>query len=136
MQNLRKLVNNWGGQAAAPAKGEPPPPATPSPKAQPVTPPLPVQPKKAQVRRPRCPPDPKAAGGKSIRRYPPAPVNKEKKNPAKNPGTASVNQVEEDKESSEDEGSDTDALSHLPTDDESGGEDKDADNVNGDAGEQ
>ena len=105
------------------------------PKAQPVTPPLPAQPKKAQVRRPRCPPDPKAAGGKN-KTVLPAPVNKGKKNPAKIPGTASVNQVEEDKESSEDEGSDTDALSHLPTDDESGGEDKDADNVNGDAGEQ
>ena len=55
---------------------------------------------------------------------PPAPANKGKKNPAKDPGTASVNQVGEDKESTDSEGNDTDALSHLPTDEESGDEDQ------------
>ena len=63
-------------------------------------------------------------------------MNKGKKNPAKDPGITSVNQVGEDKEPTDSEGNDTDALSHLPTDEESGDEDQDAGDVNGDAGEQ
>ena len=132
---LKKARQQLGGQAAAPAKGGPPAPATPPPKAQPVTPPLPAQPKKAQVRRPRRPQDPKVAGGKN-KATPPIPVNKGKKNSPKDPGTASVNQIGEDEKSSEDEESDTDALSHLPTDDESGTEDKGGDDMNEDTGEQ
>ena len=62
---LKKARQQLGGQVAAPAKGGPPKPATPPPKVQPTTPPLPAQPKKAQVRRPRRQQDPKATGGKN-----------------------------------------------------------------------
>ena len=47
--------------------------------------------------------------------------SKGKKTPPKNPGKASVNPVEDDTKSTDSGGDDTDALSHLPTDDESDG---------------
>ena len=132
---LKKAQQQLGGQAAAPAKGGQPTPTTPPPKAQPATPPLPAQPRKAQVRKPRRPPDPKVAGGtKKPAAQPPA--NKGKKSPAKDQGTASVNLVEEGSGPSESGGSDTDALSHLPTDEESGAEDKGTGEVNDDTGDQ
>ena len=59
---LKRARQQLEGQLAAPVKGGPPTPATPPPKTQAVTPPLPAQPKKAWVRGPRCPPDPKAVG--------------------------------------------------------------------------
>ena len=132
---LKKARQQLEGQAAAPVKGGQPIPATPPPKARPATPPLPTQPKKAQVRRPRRPQDPKAAGGKN-KPAPPAPGNKGGKNPNKNPGPTSVNPVEGDNESTDSDGNNTDALSHLPTDDESGTEDQGTGEVNGDTGEQ
>ena len=132
---LKKARQQLGGQAAAPVKGGQPTPVTPPPKAQPATPPLPAQPKKAQVRRPHRPQDPKAAGGKN-KQAPPAPGNKGGKNPNKNPGPTTVNPVEGDHESTDSDGNDTDALSHLPTDDESGTEDQGTGEVNGDTGEQ
>ena len=52
-------------------------------------------------------------GGGGNKTVSPAPGNKGKKNPPKNPGAASVNPVEEDKESADSDGNDTDALSHL-----------------------
>ena len=61
---LKKARQQLEGQVAAPVKGGPPTSATPSPKTQPAIPPLPAQPRKAQVRRPRRPPDPKVAGGR------------------------------------------------------------------------
>ena len=64
------------------------------------------------------------------------PVNKGKKNPAKDTGATSVNPVEGDEEPPEDEESDTDVLSHLPTDEESGPEDEGAGEANGDVGDQ
>ena len=76
------------------------------------------------------------AGGKNKTVPPPAPANKGKKNPAKNPGTTSVNPVEDDKESTDSDGNDTDTLSHFPTDEESGSEDKGTGEVNGDMEEQ
>ena len=132
---LKKARQQLEGQAAAPVKGGPPTPATPPPKTQPATPPLPAQPRKAQVRRPRRSQDPKAVGGKT-KTVSPAPVNKGGKNPAKNPGAISMNPVEEDKESTAGDGNDTDALSHLPTDEESGTEDEGPGEVNGDTEEQ
>ena len=132
---LKKARQQLGGQVAAPAKGGPSKPVTPPPKVQPTTPPLPAQPKKAQIRRPRRPQDPKATGGKN-KVVPPVSVNKGKKNPAKDPVITLVNQVGEDKEPTDSEGDDTDALSHLPTDEESGDEDQDAGDESGDAGEQ
>ena len=47
-----------------------------------------------------------------------------------------MNPVEGDKESTDSDGNDTDALSHLPTDDESGTEDPGTGEVNEDPGEQ
>ena len=61
----------------------------------------------------------------------PTPGSRGKKNPPKNPGAASVNPVEEDKESTDGGGNDTDALSHLPTDEESGAEDNGTGETNG-----
>ena len=110
---LKKARQQLGGQAPAPPKGGQTVPATPPAKAQPPTPPLPAQPKKAQVRRPRRPPDPKVGGKKNPTGQPP--VNKGKKNPAKDTGAASINPVEGDEDPPENEDSDTDALSHLPT---------------------
>ena len=120
---LKKARQQLENQPAAPVKGRPPKPVTPPPKTQPVTPPLPAQPRKAQVRKPRRPPDLKAAGGKA-KAVPSAPANKGKENPAKDSGKTSVNPVEKDEESTGSDGNDTDALSHLPTDEESGTEDE------------
>ena len=119
---LKKAQQQLGGQGVAPGQAGSPTPATPSPKAQPTTPPLPAQPRKAQVKNPRRPPDPKQAKGKN-KVVPPAPGNKGKKNPPKNPGTTSVNPIEDDGESTDSGGNDTDALSHLPTDEDSEGGD-------------
>ena len=118
-----------------PMKGGPQVPATPPAKVPPPTPPLPAQPKKAQVRRPRWPPDPKAAAGK---KSPPAqaPVNNGKKNPAKDTGTTSVNPVEGEEEPSEEGESDADALSHLPTDEDSEAEDEGSGGAEGDTADQ
>ena len=132
---LKKARQQLGGQGATPVKGGQSTPATPPPKAQPTTPPLPAQPKKAQVRRPRRPQDPKAAGGKN-KQSPPAPGNKGGKNPNKNTGPTTVKPVEEDKESTDSDGNDTDALSHLPTDDESEPENPGTGDVNEDPEEQ
>ena len=120
---LKRARQQLEEQPAAPIKRGPPTPATPPPKAQPATPPLPAQPKKAQVRRPRRSEDPKAVGGKN-KTVPPAPVNKGRKNPTKNTGTTSMNSVENEEELTGSDGNDTDALSHLPTDEESGMEDE------------
>ena len=132
---LKRARQQLEGQVAAPVKGGPPTPATPPPKTQPATPPLPAQPRKAQVRRPRHPPDPKAAGGKA-KAVPPAPANKGKKSPAKDPGITSMDPVEKDEGSMDSDGNDTDALSHLPTDEESWAEDEGLDKVNEDTEEQ
>ena len=70
--------------------------------------------------------------GRKNKPMPPAPVSEGKKNPPKDSGAASVNPVEEEPESSGSGGSDTDALSHLPTDEESGAEDKGAGEINED----
>ena len=78
---------------------------------------------------------PKGDGGKG-KTAPPAPVNKGKKNPAKDSGKTSVNPVEKDEESTGSDGNDTDALSHLPTDEESGTEDEGPDKIDEDAKEQ
>ena len=142
---LKKARQQLGGQGATPVKGGQSTPATPPPKAQPATPPLPAQPKKAQVRRPRRPQDPKATGGKGKQTSPvpgnkggnnPVPGNKGGKNPTKNPGPTAVNPVEEDKESTDSDGNDTDALSHLPTDDESEPENSGAGDANENSEEQ
>ena len=115
---LKKARQQLGGQTPAPTKGGPPAPTTPPAKVPPPAPPLPAQPKKAQVRKPRPSQDPKVAAGK---KNPPAqaPVNKGKKNPAKDTGATSVNPVEGEEEPSEEGESDADALSHLPTDEDS-----------------
>ena len=134
---LKKARQQLGGQGVTSGQGGPSAPATPPPKTQPTTPPLPAQPKKAQVKRPRRPPDSKAVGGGGKNKpVSPAPGNKGKKNPPKNPGAASVAPVEEDKESAESDGNDTDALSHLPTDEESGAEDNGTGEANGDTEDQ
>lgn len=127
---LKKARQQLGGQGATPGQTGSPTPATPSPKAQPTTPPLPVQPRKAQVRNPRRPPDPKKAKGKD-KVVPSAPGNKGKKNPPKNPGVTSVNPVEDDGESTDSGGNDTDALSHLPTDEDSEGGDNEPGEADG-----
>ena len=132
---LKKARQQLGGQGTAPVKGGQPTPATPPPKAQPATPPLPAQPKKPQVRRPRRPPEPKAAGGRN-KPAPPNSGNKGGKNPAKNPGPTTVNPIEGDNESTGSDGNDTDALSHLPTDDESEPENPGAGKANENSEEQ
>ena len=132
---LKKARQQLESQPATPVKGKPPKPVTPPPKTQPVTPPLPAQPRKAQIRRPKRPQDPKVMGGKG-KTAPPAPVNKGKKSPAKDSGKTSVNPVEKDEESTGSDGNDTDALSHLPTDEESGTDDEGPDKIDEDAEEQ
>ena len=47
-----------------------------------------------------------------------------------------MNPVEKDEESTGSDGNDTDALSHLPTDEESGTEDEGPDKIDEDAKEQ
>ena len=69
---LKKARQQLESQPAAPVKGGPPKPVTPPPKTQPVTPPLPAQPRKAQIRRPKCPQDPKVMGGRA-RQHPQPP---------------------------------------------------------------
>ena len=132
---LKKARQQLGGQGVAPGRVSSPAPATSPPKTQPATPLLPAQPRKAQVRNPQGPTDPKQVKGKN-KVVPPAPGNKGKKNPPKNPGTASVNPVEEDGESTDSGGNDTDALSHLPTDEDSEGGDNEPDEANGSTEDQ
>ena len=132
---LKKARQQLEGQGATPVKGGPQTtPATP-PKVQQGTPPPPAQPRKAQVRRPRRPQDPKVAGGKG-KVAPSAPANKGKKNPVRDPKATTVNPVEENKEPSDSDANDTDALSHLPTDDESEPEDPGMGEVNEDPEQQ
>ena len=127
---LKKARQQLGGQGVAPGQGGSPAPTTPPPKVQAATPPLPAQPRKPKLKTPDAPPDPKPVKGKN-KAVPPAPGNKGKKNPPKNPGTATVNPIEEDEELTDSDGNDTDALSHLPTDEESEGGDNGTGEGNG-----
>ena len=78
---------------------------------------------------------PEGGGGKG-KTAPPVPANKGKKSPAKDLGITSMNPIEKDEGSTDSDGNDIDALSHLPTDEESGTEDEGPDKINEDTEEQ
>ena len=135
MQSLRKLDNNWEDRRRPQQKGD-------SQHLQPLHPKHNQPPHLSQLnpRRPRLGDlaalKTQRQQGERTSQHPQPLAIREEKNPNKNPGPTSVNPVEGDKESTDSDGNDTDALSHLPTDDESGAEDQGTGEVNGDTEEQ